>query len=320
MSDVIINVDEPEVIITDEYSTDYNLPIASSNTLGGVKIGDNINIESDGTISIPTASADTAGVIKVGANLSIDENGVLSGQAGGSVTIDSALSTVSANPVQNRVITNALNAATGDIATLQGDITTINGDIGDVEESISTVSATVHNHGLSITALQSAVETNTNDISTNAGNIATNTGNIRALDGRLDTAEDNITSQGNAIGTIQGFVEALTVTFDEVASGTSIDSNVWTDGDVTIRRRGNIGFINISLEGSLTINSSSSALLYTQVDQDNLPAYKASGCIYTDNGVVFAEYNTDGTIYLYNNSNQNISLTYLEGSIPAIYV
>lgn len=320
MSDVIINVDDPEVIVTDEYSTDYNLPIASSTTLGGVKIGDNVNIESDGTISIPVASADTAGVVKVGANLSIDENGVLSGQAGGSVTIDSALSSVSTNPVQNRIITNALTSATGDIATIQGDIININSDIGGVEESISTVSATVTNQGLSITALQSAVETNTNNISTNAGNIATNTGDITALDGRLDTAEDNITNQGNAIGTIQGFVEALTVTFDEVAAGTSIDSNVWTDGDVTIRRRGNIGFVNISLEGSLTINSSSSALLYTQVDQDNLPAYKASGCIYTDNGVVFAEYNTDGTIYLYNNSNQNISLTYLEGSIPAIYV
>lgn len=320
MSDIVINVDDPEVIVTDEYSTDYDLPIASSTSLGGVKIGDNVDIASDGKISIPIASADSAGVIKVGANLSIDANGVLSGQAGGNVTIDSSLSSVSTNPVQNRVITNALNSATGDIATIQGDISSINGDIGDVEESISSVSAIVNNQGLAITSLQSDVETNTNNISTNAGNIATNTGDITALDGRLDTVEDTITTQGNTISDLTGFVTPLIVTFDETAAGISIDANVWTDGDVTIRRRGKMGVVNISLEGSLTINSSSSALLYTQVDQDNLPTYKASGCLYTDEGVIFAEYNTDGTIYLYNNGSQNITLTYLEGSIPVIYV
>ena len=46
MCDIIINVDDPEVVITDEYSTDYDLPIASSSTLGGIKIGNNLNIDS----------------------------------------------------------------------------------------------------------------------------------------------------------------------------------------------------------------------------------------------------------------------------------
>lgn len=41
--------------------TTYTLPTASSSTLGGVKIGSNINISS-GTISVPTASDSTAGV------------------------------------------------------------------------------------------------------------------------------------------------------------------------------------------------------------------------------------------------------------------
>lgn len=209
MSDIVINVDDPEVIITDEYSSQYDLPIASSVTLGGVKIGNNVNIASDGKISVPIASTGTAGVIKVGANLSIDANGVLSGQAGGSVTIDSALSTVSTNPVQNRVITNALNSATGDISTIQGDIITINGDIGDVEESISSVSETVTNQGLAITALQTDVETNTNNISTNTGNIATNTSDIADLDDRLDTVEDNVTDLGNTIGAMGALVDEL---------------------------------------------------------------------------------------------------------------
>lgn len=57
---------------------------------------------------IPTASASTLGGIKVGDNLSIDANGVLSADAE-SITVDSALSTSSPNPVQNSVITAALN-------------------------------------------------------------------------------------------------------------------------------------------------------------------------------------------------------------------
>jgi hypothetical protein len=43
---------------------DYSLPTASSSTLGGVKIGSNINI-SNGVISVPSADETTAGVTLV---------------------------------------------------------------------------------------------------------------------------------------------------------------------------------------------------------------------------------------------------------------
>ena len=48
----------------------YTLPIASSDTLGGVKIGSNISI-SRGTISVATGSAYTAGVLSVGSNITV---------------------------------------------------------------------------------------------------------------------------------------------------------------------------------------------------------------------------------------------------------
>ena len=54
----------------------YTLPTASSSTLGGVKIGSNINISS-GTISVPTGSTSTAGVLSVGSNISVN-NGKIS--------------------------------------------------------------------------------------------------------------------------------------------------------------------------------------------------------------------------------------------------
>lgn len=59
-------------------------PIASQQHLGVVKIGNNIYIDRDGTISLinpvllPRASASTTGTIRVGSNLTISPDGVLS--------------------------------------------------------------------------------------------------------------------------------------------------------------------------------------------------------------------------------------------------
>ena len=76
-----------ERVETLENTPPYTLPIASANTLGGIKVGNNLAISEDGTLSasaspepytLPTASADTLGGIKVGNNLTIDSDGVLS--------------------------------------------------------------------------------------------------------------------------------------------------------------------------------------------------------------------------------------------------
>jgi hypothetical protein len=66
----------------------YQLPPATTLTLGGVIIGNGVTVAADGTISVtpyslPTASASTLGGIKVGTGLSIDQNGVLSATGGG---------------------------------------------------------------------------------------------------------------------------------------------------------------------------------------------------------------------------------------------
>ena len=59
----------------------------------------------------PIASTSEPGMIVVGDNLTIDNAGRLSATGGGgSITVDSALGTISTNPVQNKVITTALSA------------------------------------------------------------------------------------------------------------------------------------------------------------------------------------------------------------------
>ena len=74
-----------------EELTPYTLPIASAETLGGVKIGDNITISEDGKISapaptpeydLPVASAEVLGGIKIGEGLNITEEGILSANGG----------------------------------------------------------------------------------------------------------------------------------------------------------------------------------------------------------------------------------------------
>lgn len=68
----------------------YTLPVASTSVLGGVKI--------DGT------------------TITIDANGVISGSA--NITVDSALSSTSTNPVQNKVIYEALGNIEALLATI----------------------------------------------------------------------------------------------------------------------------------------------------------------------------------------------------------
>ena len=320
MDNLEIIVDEPNIEITDEYSVDYDLPIASQTTLGGVKIGSNISVTSDGTISNPIASADIAGVIKVGSNLSIDENGVLSGQAGGSVTVDSTLSTVSTNPVQNRVITSEINSTNATVTNISGSITSINSNIANINDAIVTTNGNVTTNANNISALQTAVGTNTDNISTNTGNISTLNTTVGGIDDRLTSAEGTITDQGNALSTLQGVVDPLTTTFSETAAGTTIDNTIWTGGDVTIIRRGKVGEVKLNLEGSYTLAGASSKLVYTMSDQDNLPAFVANGCLYTDEGAVYAEFDVEGKLIIYNYGNQNIALSYLMGSIPVIFI
>jgi len=62
----------------------YTLPVATTNTIGGVKVGDNIAVTDDGTISthapytLPVATTNTIGGVKVGDNISVTDDGTIS--------------------------------------------------------------------------------------------------------------------------------------------------------------------------------------------------------------------------------------------------
>jgi hypothetical protein len=66
---------------------DPNISIitASKTALGSVKIGDNIDVTTDGTISVPVATAGSLGVVKAGTNVAIDEFGAISVSKGAGI-------------------------------------------------------------------------------------------------------------------------------------------------------------------------------------------------------------------------------------------
>ena len=56
----------------------YVLPVATSTTLGGIKIGSGLNTTSDGLVSVPVATATNTGTIKIGSGLNVAADGTVS--------------------------------------------------------------------------------------------------------------------------------------------------------------------------------------------------------------------------------------------------
>jgi len=61
------------------------VPPATTTALGGVIVGDNINVAVDGTVSVPVATTSVLGVVKAGTNVNIDEFGSISVSKGAGI-------------------------------------------------------------------------------------------------------------------------------------------------------------------------------------------------------------------------------------------
>ena len=109
----------------------YSLPRANTNILGGIKVGDGLNVESDGTLNanpgaytLPVATSQVLGGVKVGSGLSMN-NGVLS------VTNQFSLSTASASILGGVKVGSRLTITDGVLsADVQvGNVTALNNGV-----------------------------------------------------------------------------------------------------------------------------------------------------------------------------------------------
>lgn len=319
MPEINIEQNIPQINI-DTATRNYHLPIASSTTLGAIKVGDNLTIETDGTLNaesteynLPVATSSTLGGVKIGNGLSIND-GILS------ANVDSQLSNSSTNPVRNSVVTTNINNLTSSIQTVSGDLSALDTTVGNLQTAvgnntsdITILSTTVGGHTSALSTLSDAVDDNSSSI-TSLNNTASD------LDDRLDTAEYNITTLTNGSTELTGDVAVLkTKTETETSYSYLLPVSTWTAGSIRLEKRGYVGFYYIDLEGSLSLNSGSSTTIFT-LGNESIPDKDAIAVIETDDGSVICEINgTTGVITFENISTHNQTITKVKGVIPVVF-
>lgn len=316
-----ININRQQHNITiSEPMRDYHLPIASATVLGGVKIGNNLTIEEDGTLNaesieytLPTASASVLGGIKVGSNLTIND-GVLTSN------VDSTLSTATSatNPVQNKVVSSAISA-------LENTTNTLDDRLDSVEGNYSTLSNTVSGIGSDITSIQSSiseisddVSANTSAIGTNTTAIETNASAITALGNRVTSAEGSITDQGNAINEMAGEIDDFTLQSDtNVEYSYLLPINTWSAGKITYSRRGKTGLIQFDLTGTYDLQSAVLSQIY-QLPDTFLNSISCYGTLITDDGCIEVIVDANRNIQFYNHDSQPKHITKVRGQLVVV--
>lgn len=309
-----IEISQPQdnIDITGDFSV-YHLPIASATTLGGIKVGNNLTITSDGTLNaeqteytLPTATASTLGGIKVGSHLSISD-GILS------ANVDTTLSSTSTNPVENRIVYTNVNSLSSDISVLDTRLETAEDNITTNADNISSLSSDVTDLSSSVDDLDTTVSTQGDTISGLSSTVSSHTTDISDLDNRLDTAEDNISN-------LQTAVNPITTIVDTSVSYTSLlPAATWTTGELTLHRRGQLGFLFINLEGTFLLGANSTTQIYQLQTASNIPLYTTSATVFTDVGNIVFEVTDQGEVNLKNPSSSALTISKVYGNVPLVY-
>ena len=312
MTEINITRRQNNIDITDEI-TSYHLPIASSTTLGGIKVGDNLTIEEDGTLNasettytLPVATASTLGGIKIGNNLSIND-GVAS------VQTDSILSPVSTKPIQNATVAQSINTISNSIDGIENDIDAIEDDVEDITIDLGTAKSDITNLTTDLGTLDGTVSDLSSTVSGYSSAISENTDNITSLTNRMGTAEGNITNLSTAVNNLTDLVD------NEVTYSYLLPVSTWTDGSITLERRGKLGVLTVDVEGDLTIASGVSSIIYNFTALNLfLPV---SAVLMSDDGAILGKLDDEtSNLTIENISAHSQHITKLKGSIPVVFV
>ena len=311
MTDINIHRSTPQIDI-DTSTRDYHLPIASATTLGGIKVGNNLTIEDDGTLNaesteynLPVASSSTLGGVKIG-------NGLTIADAVASVNVDSTLDADSANPLRNSVITSNLNTLTSSVQTAGSAITSLSTTVGTLSGTVSTNTSNITTLSSTVSGHTTAIQANTDNIASQASTISDMAYQVNDLDSRLITAESTLSDTVTDVAALKQ--SSLTsLPYSSLLPATS-----WSDGNVFVAKRGKVGYVYFELEGSLTIAAGASVVLYTFVS--TVPAVRATATLLSDAGALLGE--VDDYSYelkITNMSASSMTVTKLNGSIPLVF-
>ena len=155
----------------DSGTNTYTLPIASDTVLGGVKIGNNVDISVDGKISIADYLPLTGGAVT--GNITASGAGNF-----GTMTVTGASS------MDTLVMSGVITFAAGQtFPGVQGAVTSVNGDTGAVVLSADDVGAVPKSGGTMTGGLAGTTGTFSGDVT--AANITTVTNNVTSIDAAL---------------------------------------------------------------------------------------------------------------------------------------
>jgi hypothetical protein len=229
-----------------------SVPIATASVLGGVKIGSNVTVAGDGTISVaapytlPVSSSTQLGGVKIGANISVDANGVISVAAPTSYTLPVATSTVLGGVKQGSGVTIAGDGT----LSVSAAVTSVSGQTGAV-----VVQATNNNAATGTSLIVNSGST--------TGNMTFKTLVAGTNVSFGSDANSNLVINGSAgnVTTVSGQSGAVVIqaTNTSTATGTSLINNSGaTTGNIQLKTIvAGIG-MSLSLDGNnnLVLNSS----------------------------------------------------------------
>ena len=311
MSEINIIRRQNVVDISDDIQS-YHLPIASSTTLGGIKVGDNLTILSDGTLNaeateyqLPTATASVLGGIKIGDGLGITDGSAY-------VKVDTVLSSVSTNPLTNATVTSAITTLTSGVQTNSSNINNLNTSLGNLSNTVGTQGNTISTLSSSVTAQGDSIAAINNDISDINDNLSSLSDSVVSLGNRMTTAEGDIDN-------LEIDVTSLTALVDnEITYSYLLPVSTWTAGSITLERRGKMGVLTIDIEGDITLASGNSTIVYTFTDLNLfLPV---SAVLMSDDGAILGKVDDEtSNLTLENISAHSQHITKLKGSIPLVF-
>lgn len=318
MTEINIQRSTPNVDI-DTATRTYHLPIASETQLGGIKVGDNLIIEEDGTLSadpagyiLPPATASTLGGIKVGDKLSISE-GILS------VNTDSSLSSSSTNPIQNNTVNAAITSLTSTVQTNTSSIGTLTTNLGTLSNTVSTNTGNISTLTSNVTTQGTAIQANADAITNLNTTVGGLSNSVTSLGSRVTSAEGDITTIEGNITTIDGKLDALEELEDtEHTYSYLLPVSTWTAGSITLERRGKYGLLLIDIEGDLTLASAGSSIIYSFVDLNLF--IPSSAVLMTDDGAILGKVDDQTNNFTLENISANSQhITKVKGSIPLVF-
>lgn len=290
ISDPVIPVYTGGTGITIDSNDAINLDIASANSLGGIKVGTNLSIANDGTLSatdttysvatgsadglmsssdftklagieanannysLPTAASDTLGGIKVGTNLSIDGSGVLSA-TDTTYTFDGTYNALTNKAATVSTVTNAIEAL--DVpSTGTGAITGfgVGKTLATLTETDGKISATFQDISIANTQVTGLGAAAVKGVTDNSSATAVTSSDTNLITGRTlyyaGYAKDSDVVKGVTVNGTAATVTSGTAAITGVATGLSYTNTSGTTSTIT-PTNGNFDLTSLTLNCTL---------------------------------------------------------------------